>query len=49
MNSQANSKMHTPTKPAPEDEDGAFLEAIQDPEKRAEVIAILKRAGSIPL
>ena len=33
---------------APDDlEDRMFLEAIQDPEKRREVITILKRAGSI--
>lgn len=34
---------------APDDAvDRAFLEAIQDPEKRKEVIAILVRAGLIP-
>ena len=29
--------------------DKRFLEAIRDPEKRKEVIAILKRAGSVPV
>lgn len=34
---------------APDDaEDKWFLEAIRDPEKRREVITILKRAGLIP-
>ena len=33
---------------APDDtEEGCFLEAIQDPEKRREVITILKHAGLI--
>lgn len=33
---------------APDDtEEGCFLEAIRDPEKRGEVITILKRAGLI--
>lgn len=39
----------TATDHAPDDPgDIAFLRAIQDPDKRNLVIAILKRAGSIP-
>lgn len=34
---------------APDDtEDKLFLDAIRDPEKRAEVITILKHAGLVP-
>ena len=29
-------------------EDAAFLEAIQDPEKRRQIIAILEAAGLLP-
>ena len=49
MNANTAIKTGTHERPAPEGaEDKRFLEAIRDPEKRKEVIAILKRAGSIP-
>ena len=50
MNQNTARTENEPQRLAPDDtEDKLFLDAIKDPDKRAEVITILKHAGLIPV